>query len=121
MENINGGTYSNGTLFVTTNGGEGTNPAVVAIEVETGESRVVVDNYFGMGLKCVFPSLTPRTTRLMGSRCSSLNDIVADSQGNLIFKYAFLSLLSSPVLLLRLLILQRRNLRLSQRCQPSTP
>ncbi|GAA6023446.1 hypothetical protein JCM10207_004416 [Rhodosporidiobolus poonsookiae] len=66
VENINGGTYHNGTLYVTTNGGNETNPAIFAINPATKESSIVVDNYFGL-------------------RFNSLNDIVADSQGNLWF------------------------------------
>ncbi|GAA5863836.1 hypothetical protein JCM8547_006080 [Rhodosporidiobolus lusitaniae] len=66
VENVNGGTYHSGTLYVTTNGGNRTSPAVFAIDSETRESRVVVDNYFGL-------------------RFNSFNDIVADNEGNLIF------------------------------------
>ncbi|GAA6035454.1 hypothetical protein JCM8097_000262 [Rhodosporidiobolus ruineniae] len=66
VENINGGTYVNGSLIVTTNGGNETNPAVFRINLETNESSVVTDNYYGL-------------------RYNSLNDIVADAEGNFWF------------------------------------
>ncbi|GAA5890461.1 hypothetical protein JCM6882_002929 [Rhodosporidiobolus microsporus] len=66
IENINGGTFHSGLIYVTTNGGNETNPAVFSIDPTTNQSSIVVDNYCGL-------------------RFNSLNDIVADSQGNLWF------------------------------------
>ncbi|GAA5828547.1 hypothetical protein JCM11251_000844 [Rhodosporidiobolus azoricus] len=66
IENINGGTFHGGLLFVTTNGGNGTHPAVFSVDPTTNQSAIVVDNYFGL-------------------RFNSLNEIVADAEGNLWF------------------------------------
>ncbi|GAA5890464.1 hypothetical protein JCM6882_002930 [Rhodosporidiobolus microsporus] len=64
VENVNGGTWHDGKLYVSTNGGNETNPAVFTIDPQTNQSSIVFDNYYGL-------------------RFNSLNDLVADKGGNL--------------------------------------
>ncbi|GJN94722.1 hypothetical protein Rhopal_007813-T1 [Rhodotorula paludigena] len=66
VENANGATYHDGKLYISTNGGNETNSAVIAVDVQTNQSSIVIDNYYGL-------------------RFNAVNDIVADNAGNLYF------------------------------------